>query len=154
MLSYLKSRLLAVHNENKSPPWRGGAGWSFKQLQHCQRCAEVFTEKEITYAVRRQLSWTHIRSLFSVADKTKQLFYLEMCVLERWGTRALDDKIDSLLFERTAISRKPEQIIQNDLDEFKETGEITADLVFRSTYLLGFLGLKDVYSEKDNVDEE
>ena len=77
-----------------------------------------------------------------------------MCVLERWGTRALDDKIDSLLFERTAISRKPEQIIQNDLDEFKETGEITADLVFRSTYLLGFLGLKDVYSEKDNVDEE
>ena len=126
-----------------------GAGWGVKQLQHCQRCAEIFTEKEIAYAVRRQLSWTHIRSLFSMSEKTKRLFYLEMCILERWDTRTLNDKIESLLFERTAISRKPEQLIQNELADLKETGEITPDLVFRSTYLLGFLGLKDVYSEKD-----
>ena len=126
-----------------------GSGWSIKQLQHCQRCAEVFTEKEITYAVRRQLSWTHIRALFPIRDINKRLFYLELCVIERWDTRTLNEKIESLLFERTAISHKPEQLIESELTSIQETGNITPDFVFRSTYLLDFLGLKDVYSEKD-----
>ncbi|MFA5879102.1 MAG: PDDEXK nuclease domain-containing protein [Candidatus Margulisiibacteriota bacterium] len=126
-----------------------GTGWSKKQLQHCLRSAEVFTKEEILYAVRRELSWTHLRSLFSIEDKQKRSFYLEMCVVEHWATRTLDEKIEGLLFERTAISRKPDQVIQHEISQLKETGEISSDLVFRSTYFLDFLGLKDVYSEKD-----
>jgi predicted nuclease of restriction endonuclease-like (RecB) superfamily len=54
-----------------------------------------------------------------------------------------------MLFERTAISRKPEQTIQHDLALLRHEGEMSPDLVFRDPYVLDFLGLSDSYSEKD-----
>ncbi len=60
---------------------------------------------------------------------------MEMCRLEKWSTRTLDEKIDSQLYERTAISRRPEEIIKAELDTMKDTDRIHPDLVFRSSYL-------------------
>ena len=37
-----------------------GKGWGEKQLRQCMQFASVFPEKEIVYALRRQLSWTPI----------------------------------------------------------------------------------------------
>jgi predicted nuclease of restriction endonuclease-like (RecB) superfamily len=77
------------------------------------------------------------------------MFYLEMCKIEKWSTRELQDKINSMLYERTAISKKPEETIKNELKQLKDTNQLTPDLVFRDPYFLDFLGLKDTYSEKD-----
>lgn len=55
----------------------------------------------------------------------------------------------SMLYERTAISKKPELTIANDLELLKNEQKISPDLVFRDPYFLDFLGLKDTYSEKD-----
>jgi hypothetical protein len=52
-----------------------GRGWSFQTLQHCVRAAYTFSEDEIAYAVRTQLTWTHLRSLMSIDDKLKRAFY-------------------------------------------------------------------------------
>ena len=79
----------------------------------------------------------------------KREFYAEICQLERWSVRLLRGRIDSMLFERTAISRKPDKTIENDLRLLREQHELTPDLVFRDPYLLDFLGLKDTYAEKD-----
>jgi len=128
---------------------RYGSGWSYPSLKHCIQCSECFTEEEIGYAVRIQFSWTHIRSLMSVSDPLARQFYMEMCKMEHWDTRTLDAKIDSQLFERTAISRRPEEVIKRELQEVKDTGMIKPDLVFRSSYFLDMLGLPDIYSEKD-----
>lgn len=54
-----------------------------------------------------------------------------------------------MLYERTAISKKPDETIKNDLKQLKEVNLISPDLVFRDPYFLDFLGLKDTYSEKD-----
>ncbi|WP_197286285.1 PDDEXK nuclease domain-containing protein [Pedobacter sp. PACM 27299] len=54
-----------------------------------------------------------------------------------------------MLYERTAISKKPEEIIQNDLEKLRAEQTISPDLVFRDPYFLDFLGLTDTYSEKD-----
>jgi len=54
-----------------------------------------------------------------------------------------------MLFERTAISKKPEATIQQDLDLLKNDEKLKPDLVFRDPYFLDFLGLSDLYSEKD-----
>lgn len=54
-----------------------------------------------------------------------------------------------MLYERTAISKKPEETIKNELQFLKETNQLTSDLVFRDPYFLDFLGLKDTFSEKD-----
>ena len=126
-----------------------GRGWSENQLRHCLRSAETFQEKQILYAVRRELSWTHIRSIMYIENELKRLFYMEMCIIERWDTRLLNNRIDSMLFERTAISKKPDELIKYELEQLSENSELSEDLIFRSPYLLDFLGLKDIYSEKD-----
>lgn len=126
-----------------------GRGWGEKQLRHCMRFAEVFPEEEIVYALRRQLSWTHLRMLIFMEDPLKRNFYIEMCKLEKWSSRQLQERIQSMLYERTAISKKPELIIQNELEDLKGEKQISPDLVFKDPYFLDFLGLKDTYSEKD-----
>jgi hypothetical protein len=87
---------------------RFGKGWSVYKLQHCVRAAYAFSEDEIMYAVRTQLTWTHLRSLMSIDDALKRSFYVEMCKIEHWDTRTLDEKIDAQLYDRTALSKKPE----------------------------------------------
>lgn len=74
---------------------------------------------------------------------------MEMCKLEKWSTRTLMERISSMLYERTAISKKPEDTIKNELQQLKDAQQITPDLIFRDPYFLDFLGLKDTYSEKD-----
>jgi predicted nuclease of restriction endonuclease-like (RecB) superfamily len=127
-----------------------GKGWSDRKLLHCIRAAYTFSEEEIIYAVRTQfITWTHLRSLMFIEDKLKRDFYIEMLRIEHWDTRTLDDKIDKMLYERTALSCKPEELIKQELMQIKETNTLTPDVVFRSSYFLDALGLTDVYSEKD-----
>lgn len=126
-----------------------GNGWSDKQLRHCLRFAEIIPDEQIVSALRRQLSWTHLKTLIYIGDHLKREFYIEMCKMEKWSTRILAERVNSMLYERTAISKKPEETIKNELQQLKDTQQISPDLVFRDPYFLDFLGLKDAYSEKD-----
>ena len=126
-----------------------GKGWGEKQLRQCMQFALVYPDKEIVYALRRQLSWTHLRTVIYMEDALKRAFYIEMCKLENWSSRQLKERIQSMLYERTAISKKPELTIQNDLELLQNEQKLSADLVFRDPYVLDFLGLSDAYSEKD-----
>ena len=54
-----------------------------------------------------------------------------MCRLERWSVRTLRHKIDHLLFERTAVAKKPEKLIEQDLAALRDEDRLTPDLVFR-----------------------
>ncbi len=85
-------------------------------------------------------------------DELKRSFYIEMCKLEKWSSRTLQDRINSMLYERTAISKKPEDTIRNDLKLLEKEQKLNPDLVFRDPYFLDFLGLSDTYSEKDLED--
>lgn len=126
-----------------------GKGWSKRHLHHCLRFAETFPNPQIVNALRTQLSWTHIRTIIPIEDELKRSFYIEMCRLEKWSTRTLSERMNSMLYERTAISKKPEETIQRELQQLSEAGQITPDLVFRDPYFLDFLNLKDSYSEED-----
>lgn len=126
-----------------------GKGWGEKQLRHCMQFASAFADEKIVYALRRQLSWTHIRMLIYMDNQMKREFYIELCKLEKWSSRQLKERIQSMLYERTAISKKPESTIQQDLEVLKNEQKLNPDLVFRDPYFLDFLGLSDQYSEKD-----
>lgn len=126
-----------------------GKGWSERQLRYCLRIAEIFPEAEILHTVCSQLSWSHLRLIIQIDDSLKRDFYLEICRLERWSVRQLQERINSLLYERTAISKKPEDTIRQDLDLLRDQGQLSPDLTFRDPYVLDFLGLSDSYSEKD-----
>ena len=114
--------------------------------------AEVFPEERIVVSLIRQLSWTHIIALIPLKEPFQRDFYAEMCRVERWSVRTLRQKIDSMLYERTALSKKPEKLIRQELDALREGGRLSPDLVFRDPYFLDFLGLKDRYLEKDLED--
>ena len=126
-----------------------GKGWSEKQLRHCLRFAETISDFQIVSALRRQLSWTHIKTIIYIENDIKRMFYIEMCKIEKWSSRQLQERINSMLYERTAISKKPEETIKNELAGLQTNQTLTADLVFRDPYFLDFLNLKDTYSEKD-----
>lgn len=126
-----------------------GRGFDEKSLRHMLRFAEAFPDAEIVSALRRQLSWTHFKQLVYLDDPLKRDFYAEMCRIEAWSTRTLQQKIEGMLYERTALSTKPDKLIQKELAALRESDRLTPDLVFQDPYLLDFLGLRDTFSERD-----
>lgn len=129
-----------------------GRGFAKRNLFNMIRFAQVFPDESIVSAVRRQLSWTHIKTLIYIDDPLKRDFYLQMCQQERWSTRTLQERLDSLLFERTALSRQPAELLADELAALRQTGELTPALVLKDPYVLDFLGLQDRYLEKDLED--
>ncbi|TXL12377.1 cytoplasmic protein [Methylococcaceae bacterium HT4] len=129
-----------------------GKGWSSQQLRHCLRFAEIFPDKEIVSTVWRQLSWSHLKQLVYIDEDLKREFYIMMAMQERWSVRTLAERIDSQLFERTAISKKPDQTISQELQLFCGSGQVNQNLILKDPYVLDFLGLNDSYLEKDLED--
>ncbi|MEA1900664.1 MAG: PDDEXK nuclease domain-containing protein [Thermodesulfobacteriota bacterium] len=126
-----------------------GSNFNEKNLRRMIQFAEVFSDKKIVVSLIRQLSWTHFIALIPLKNDLQRDFYAEMCRVERWSVRTLRKKIDGMLYERTAISKKPEELVKKELAALREEDRLTPDLVFRDPYFLDFLGLKDTYSEKD-----
>lgn len=126
-----------------------GRGYNKTNLFNAIKVYEIFDDERIFHALSGKLSWTHFRNLIYISDDLKREFYIEMCKLENWSTRTLQNRMKSMLYERTAISKKPNETIKNDLELLKKEQKINADLIFRDPYFLDFLELKDTYSEKD-----
>lgn len=126
-----------------------GRGWSERNLAYMVRFAQVFPDSWILQALCAKLSWSHFKQIIYIEDPLKREFYAEMCRVEGWSTRTLEKKIGSMLYERTALSRKPEELARLELESLREADRLTPELVFRDPYFLDFLGLKDTYQEKD-----
>jgi predicted nuclease of restriction endonuclease-like (RecB) superfamily len=126
-----------------------GRGFGEKNLRRMIQFAEVFPDRSIVVSLIRQLTWTHFIALIPLDKPLEREFYGEMCRVERWSVRTLRQKINGMLFERTALSRKPEKLAAMELQQLRDEDKLTPDLVFRDPYILDFLGLKDTYAEKD-----
>jgi predicted nuclease of restriction endonuclease-like (RecB) superfamily len=126
-----------------------GRGFSRPSLFRMVRLAEVFPDREIVRTLSAHLSWSHFLEILPLDDQLRRDFYAELCRIERWSVRTLRDKINKMLFERTAVATKPEDLIREELDALRESDRMSPDLVFRDPYFLDFLGLKEPYSEKD-----
>jgi len=126
-----------------------GDGYSRPNLFRMVRFAEIFPEEPTVSTLSRQLGWSHFVEIIPLKDDLQREFYAEMCRVERWSVRTLREKVASMLYERTALSRKPAELAKKELADLREEDKLTPDLVFRDPYLLDFLGLKDTYGEKD-----
>ena len=129
-----------------------GNGFLIRTFRRMIHFGEVFPDEQIVIALTRQLSWTHFRLLIPIKDPLKRDFYAEMCRIEKWNVRTLRKKIDSMLFERTALSKKPESFLEDEIAWLRKEDQLSPDLVFRDPYFLGFLNLDDRYIEKDLED--
>ena len=126
-----------------------GKGFRRSNVFHMIRFAEVFDDAKIVQTLSGQLSWSHFIEIIYLKNPLQRQFYTEMARVERWSVRTLRKKIQGLLYERTAISHKPEELAIQELEALQDDDRMTPDLVFRDPYLLDFLGLEDTYSERD-----
>jgi len=126
-----------------------GRGFGRRSLFRMLQFAEFFPDPQIVSALSTQLGWSHFIELLSIGDPLKREFYAEMCRIERWNVRTLRHKIGHLLFERTAVSKKPDDLIAADIAALRDEDRMTPDLVFHDPYFIDFLGLTGIYAEKD-----
>lgn len=138
-----------ISNISKDLTREYGKGYSQRNLFNMVKFFDTFHDEEILQTLSAKLSWSHFIKLFYIEDDLKREFYTTMSINERWSIRTLTDRINSMLYERTAISKKPELTITNDLKQLSEKNKMTTDLFFRDPYVLDFLQLHDTYSEKD-----
>ena len=126
----------------------GSKGFDEKSIRRMMNFVNRFPDFQIVAQLARQLSWSHFIEILPLKDGIQQEFYLTLAASERWSTRQLRKEIDGMLFERSAISGKPNELIKKELTELRQDNTITPDLVFKSPYFLEFTGLKGMYSEK------
>lgn len=126
-----------------------GQGFSAANLQRMAQFAEAFPDERIVVSLIRELSWSHFVALLPLKLPLQREFYAEMCRIERWSVRVLRQKIDGMLYERTALAKKPEAAISSELKALREADSVGPDLVFRDPYVLDFLGLTGGFSERD-----
>lgn len=129
-----------------------GRGFTEKNLRRMVQFAQAYPDEQIVATLWRQLSWSHFREILPLDKPYQRDFYAEMCRIEGWSVRTLRERIDSMLYERTALSRQPDALIQQELATLRGKGEVAPALVLKDPYLLDFLGLTDRYLERDLED--
>lgn len=129
-----------------------GRGYSEKQLRRMMQFATVFPDDQIVASLMRQLSWTHFTKLLPLNDTLQREFYSQMCRIERWSVRELSSRINSMLYQRTALSKQPEALIEKELKDLAEQDQISSNLLLKDPYVLDFLDITDHYLEKDLED--
>ena len=127
-----------------------GKGYSYSALTRMMKFAKNIDEKNIA-TLSQQLSWSHFKELIVLEDTLKIEFYAQMSIAQNWGVRTLRERIDSMLYERTALSKQPDELIKYELDNIKNEN-FSKNVVFKDPYFLDFLEINDRYLEKDLED--
>ena len=100
-------------------------------------------------ALRTQLTWTHYRTLMRLDTEERRAFYERMAATGRWSSRELDKQINSMLYERVGLSRRPEEMAASLPHPNRPVAPSEYGEGFRDPYVLDFLGLDGAFSERD-----
>ena len=130
----------------------GKKGFEERTIRRMMKFAQMFPDIQIVSPLVSKLSWTHFLIVMPLKDELQREFYLTLAASERWSKRTLQNKIDGMLFERTAVASKPDELIKKELATLRDDKVLSPDLVFKSPYFLEFTGLKGMYSEKSLED--
>jgi len=129
-----------------------GRGFSEKNLRRMVQFSEQYPDEKIVVSLVRHLTWTHVLVLLPLKEPLARDFYTQMCSLERWSVRTLRERVNSMLFERTALSRQPAELIATELAALRQTGELEPTFLLKDPYVLDFLGLRDRHLERNLED--
>ena len=129
-----------------------GKDFSTRNLHRMIQFSQLFQNEEIVSTLATKLFWSHFMEVLPLKDDVAREFYITMAANERWSIKQLREKIDGMLYERTAIATKPEELIKQELADLRDNETLSPDLVFKSPYFLEFTGLKGMYSERSLED--
>ena len=126
-----------------------GGSFAEQNLRRMVQFADHLPDEQILVSLIRELSWTHFIALIPLKDPLQRDYYAQMASTERWSVRTLRERIDSMLYERTALSQKPGETIAQELAKMRDAQRMSPALVMRDPYILDFLGLRDTWQEGD-----
>ena len=130
----------------------GKKGFEIRNIRRMMQFAALFSQEQIVSQAATQLTWSHFMEVLPLKNDIAREFYITLAASERWGRNRLRKEIDGMLFERTAIATKPDELIKKELSTLRDNDVMSPDLVFKSPYFLEFTGLKGMYSEKSLED--
>ena len=142
IVSTLSTQLTELYGKDFSP----------RNLHRMIQFSQLFSNEEIVSTLATKLFWSHFMEVLPLKEDVAREFYITLAANERWSVKRLRKEIDGMLFERTAIATKPEELIKSELANLRDNDVMTPDLVFKSPYFLEFTGLKGMYSEKSLED--
>ncbi len=128
---------------------RYGKGYSIVNLSRMLKFSRIFPDQLIVSTLSKELSWSHFVLICSLDEPLKRDFYAEMSRIHRWSVRGLKSQLDSMLFERTAISKKPDEVIQHNISLLKEQDILTPAMIFKDPYFINFTNGNDSQSEEE-----
>ncbi len=126
-----------------------GKGFGYRNLLRMKLFYDYFPAQEKVTTLSSQLSWSHFVELIKLDNDTQRVFYTQMSSHEGWSVRTLRQRMDGMLFERSAIAKQPEQVIRQALANLGSGQQPSLKLHLKDPYLLDFLDLQDNFSEKD-----
>ena len=122
-----------------------GKGFGSRNLEQMRKFYLLFSK---TQTLSAKLSWSHYCLIIRIDDELARKFYIKEVESEGWSIRELDRQINSMLFERIALSKDSKGVLK-----LADKGQIidkAKDLI-KDPYVLEFLGLEESnrYSETD-----
>ncbi len=126
-----------------------GQGFGYRNLMRMVRFYDQFPVQQIMTTLSAKLSWSHFVELIKLDNDIQREFYAQMSSHEGWSVRTLRERMDGMLFERSAIAKQPEQVIRQELAQLDQPQNSSFALHLKDPYLLDFLDLHDNFSEKD-----
>jgi predicted nuclease of restriction endonuclease-like (RecB) superfamily len=114
-----------------------GKGFDTTNLRHMRAFFLAFPIRD---ALRRELSWTHYRTLLKVDSDSARQWYMNEAATQNWSTRALERQIGTLYYERLLASQDRAAVEQEAAANLQALGKSPREFV-RDPVLLEFLGL-------------
>lgn len=129
-----------------------GTGFGRRVIYRCVQFAKQFPEEQVVVSLSSHLRWSHFVALLNIDNKLKREFYAEMCRIEHWSIIRLKEKINSMLFERTAIAKKPESVIEKEITKLRKTDILKSDFIMQDPIILQFLNNQQFADERSFED--
>ena len=114
-------------------------GFAKRNIHRMMQFAQQFPDIKIVTTLSTQMTWSHVVEVLSLPDDIQREFYLTLAASERWSVRRMRKEIDGMLYERTAISSKPDELIKQELIKLREEQTLSPDLVLKVPIFLNSL---------------
>lgn len=142
-----------IKNLSKTLTKEFGKGFGVRNIELMRKFYQTFSTDEKTKSMISKsknpfnLSWTHYIRLMRIGDIRERMFYEVEATNENWSVREMERQIDSALYQRLALSRDKEEVLQ--LSQKGQIIEKPKDLI-KDPYVLEFLGLDNLPSYSEN----
>ena len=105
------------------------------------------------YALRKELNWTHYRSLIRVENPKAREIYMNAAADNTWSTGFLDEQVDKHYYERL-ISTHKEAVNELNRDSARQLAVNPQDFILKDPLVLDFYGLKETSQHSETMIEQ